>query len=105
MTPQTSTPPQQLTGAAREVAARLDRLPFTRVQRGILLKGGLSTTFDGMDNGIVSFLLPIVAGVFALSGLEQGLLGSSSSSAPCSARCSSASSATAPAGAISSSGR
>ncbi|MFF3492908.1 MFS transporter [Streptomyces sp. NPDC002795] len=78
MTPQTSTPSHQLTGPAREVAARLDRLPFTRVQRGILLKGGLSTTFDGMDNGIVSFLLPIVAGVFALSGLEQGLLGSSS---------------------------
>ncbi|MER5438224.1 MFS transporter [Streptomyces sp. NPDC002790] len=78
MTPQTSTPSLQLTGATREVAARLDRLPVTRVQRGILLKGGLSTTFDGMDNGIVSFLLPIVGGVFALSGLEQGLLGSSS---------------------------
>ncbi|WP_051897983.1 MFS transporter [Sciscionella sediminilitoris] len=63
--------------AYAQVAARLDRLPPTRVQRGILVKGGLSTTFDGMDNGIVSFLLPVAAGVFALSGFEQGLLGSS----------------------------
>jgi putative MFS transporter len=66
------------TSAYADVAARLDRLPFSSVQRGILAKGGLTTTFDGLDNGIVSFLLPIVTGVFALTGFEQGLLGSSS---------------------------
>ena len=63
--------------AYAEVAARLDRLPFTSVQRGLLFKGGLTTTFDGLDNGIVSFLLPIVTGAFALTGFQQGLLGSS----------------------------
>jgi putative MFS transporter len=68
----------RVAAAYAEVAARLDRLPFTSVQRGILLKGGLTTTFDGLDNGIVSFLLPIVTGVFSLSGVEQGFLGSSS---------------------------
>ena len=78
-----STPPNVQEGgrnsaAYAEVAARLDRLPFSSVQRGILAKGGLTTTFDGLDNGIVSFLLPIVTGVFALSGFEQGFLGSSS---------------------------
>jgi putative MFS transporter len=78
-----STPPHVQKGdrdsaAYAEVAARLDRLPFSSVQRGILAKGGLTTTFDGLDNGIVSFLLPIVTGVFALTGFEQGLLGSSS---------------------------
>lgn len=67
----------EIASAYADVAARLDRLPFTGVQRGILAKGGLSTTFDGLDNGIVSFLLPIVAGTFALSGFEQGILGSS----------------------------
>ncbi|WP_051579768.1 MFS transporter [Pseudonocardia acaciae] len=67
----------EIAEAYADVAARLDRLPFTRVQRGILVRGGLTTTFDGMDNGIVSFLLPIVTGAFALSGFEQGLLGSS----------------------------
>lgn len=63
--------------AYAEVAARIDRLPATRVQRGILLKGGLATTFDGMDNGIVSYLLPVATAAFALTGFEQGLLGSS----------------------------
>ncbi|HEY3684563.1 MAG TPA: MFS transporter [Streptosporangiaceae bacterium] len=79
-----STPPPNIrddgatASAYADVAARLDRLPFSSVQRGILAKGGLTTTFDGLDNGIVSFLLPIVTGVFALTGFEQGLLGSSS---------------------------
>lgn len=72
-----STDANEIAAAYADVAARLDRLPFSRVQRGIVVRGGLTTTFDGMDNGIVSFLLPVVTAAFALTGFEQGLLGSS----------------------------
>ncbi|MFJ3671421.1 MFS transporter [Streptomyces sp. NPDC090106] len=68
------------TAAARERAARLtariDRLPMTWVQGRILTQGGISTTLDGLDLGIMSFLLPLITAAFALTGAQQGLVAS-----------------------------
>ncbi|MEV6794424.1 MFS transporter [Streptomyces sp. NPDC051320] len=61
---------------AVKVTARLDRLPMTRVQGRILAQGGVSTTLDGLDLGIMSFLLPLLTTAFALTGGEQGLVAS-----------------------------
>ncbi|MGP2439394.1 MFS transporter [Streptomyces sp. JW3] len=62
--------------AAARLTARIDRLPMTRLQGRILAQGGLSTTLDGLDLGIMSFLLPLITTAFALSGSQQGLIAS-----------------------------
>lgn len=62
--------------AAAQLYARLNRLPMTRVQGRILMQGGISTVLDGLDNGIVSFILPVAATAFAMTGTEQGLFAS-----------------------------
>ncbi|MFK0168847.1 MFS transporter [Streptomyces sp. NPDC090306] len=61
---------------AARLTARVDRLPMTWVQGRILSQGGLSTTLDGLDLGIMSFLLPLITTAFALTGTEQGLVAS-----------------------------
>ncbi|WP_078872749.1 MFS transporter [Streptomyces sp. NRRL S-1868] len=61
---------------AARLTARIDRLPMTWVQGRILTQGGLSTTLDGLDLGIMSFLLPLITTAFALSGSEQGMIAS-----------------------------
>ncbi|MFD8572372.1 MFS transporter [Streptomyces sp. NPDC059639] len=58
------------------LTARIDRLPMTWVQGRILTQGGLSTTLDGLDLGIMSFLLPLITTAFALTGTEQGMIAS-----------------------------
>ncbi|WP_164520268.1 MFS transporter [Specibacter cremeus] len=70
------TPHMHQHATAAQLYARLDRLPMTWAQGRILLQGGISTTLDGLDNGIVSFILPVVATAFAMTGTQQGLFGS-----------------------------
>ncbi|SDT45708.1 MFS transporter [Microlunatus soli] len=56
---------------------RLERIPYGRPHRKLQLQGGLGYVFDTMDAGVVSFILPVVAGIWALSTQQVGLLGSS----------------------------
>lgn len=60
-----------------ELIARLERLPKSKVQRKILIQGGLGYLFDSMDTGVVAFILPVVAATWALTSGQTGLLGSS----------------------------
>jgi putative MFS transporter len=58
------------------IAARLERMPFARVHRQLLLMGGLGYTFDGMDGAIVAFVLPALSSLWALTSVEIGVLAS-----------------------------
>lgn len=58
-------------------SARLDRLPLSKPHYLLLLIGGLSYTFDGMDGAVVSFLFPSLQSVWSLSNSQLGLIGSS----------------------------
>lgn len=69
-------PPDDPDARAARLTARIDRLPMTWVQGRILTQGGLSTTLDGLDLGIMSFLLPLITTAFALTGSEQGMIAS-----------------------------
>jgi MFS transporter, putative metabolite:H+ symporter len=58
------------------VSARIERLPFGRFQKRLLLMGGLGYTFDAMDAAVIAFILPVVRPLWSLSGGEVGVLGS-----------------------------
>ncbi len=58
------------------VAARLERLPFARFHRRLLMMGGLGYTFDGLDAAVLAFVLPVLRTRWALSSVQTGLLGS-----------------------------
>jgi MFS transporter, putative metabolite:H+ symporter len=60
-----------------EILQRLERLPLTRVQIGLLFAGGLGYTFDAMDGAVIAFILPAVTALWGLSSGQTGLLGSS----------------------------
>src|SRR5918911_2395362 len=60
-----------------EILQRLERLPLTRVQIGLLFAGGLGYTFDAMDGAVIAFILPVVTALWGLSSGQTGLLGSS----------------------------
>ncbi|MEX4005144.1 MFS transporter [Paraburkholderia sp. EG285A] len=59
------------------IAARLERLPFSRFHFLLLLMGGLGFMFEAIDAGIIAFILPVVRTKWHLTSLETGLLGSS----------------------------
>ena len=59
-----------------DILRRLERLPLSRVQIGLLFAGGLGYTFDAMDAAVIAFILPAVTALWSLSSAETGLLGS-----------------------------
>lgn len=59
------------------ISARIERLPFGRFHRRLLLMGGLGYTFDGLDAAVVAFVMPVAMKLWSLSSVETGLLGSS----------------------------
>jgi putative MFS transporter len=59
-----------------DVSSRIERLPFGRFHWRLLLLGGLGYSFDGLDLAVVAFVLPVLKGLWSLSSVEVGLLGS-----------------------------
>ncbi|WP_233848664.1 MFS transporter [Paraburkholderia sp. HD33-4] len=59
------------------VAARLERLPFSRFHFKLLIMGGLGFMFEAIDAAIIAFILPVVRTKWHLTSFETGLLGSS----------------------------
>lgn len=65
---------EPLTTAA--VSARLERLPWTRYQRGLFLVIATAWLFDSIDLGALTFLLAPISREFGLSATQAGLVGS-----------------------------
>jgi putative MFS transporter len=59
------------------LVARLERIPLSRPHLKLLFQGGLGYTYDAASSGVVAFLMPVLATLWALSSSETGLLGSS----------------------------
>jgi putative MFS transporter len=59
------------------LVARLERVPLSRPHLKLLFQGGLGYTYDAASSGVVAFLMPVLATLWALSSSETGLLGSS----------------------------
>lgn len=59
-----------------EVSARLERLPWTRYQRGLFLVIATAWLFDSIDLGALTFLLAPISREFGLTALQSGLVGS-----------------------------
>ncbi|MGL4832361.1 MAG: MFS transporter [Propionibacteriaceae bacterium] len=57
-------------------AQRLDRLPFTRAHRRLLLGAGLGWALDAMDVGLISFVMATLAKQWKLTGTELSWVGS-----------------------------
>ncbi|GBQ34489.1 major facilitator superfamily transporter [Gluconacetobacter azotocaptans DSM 13594] len=57
----------------------LDVLPLSRVHVRLLLIGGLGYLFDGLDGSSLAFFLPVLRGAWHLSGVQAGLIASSTS--------------------------
>jgi putative MFS transporter len=58
------------------IAARIERMPFSRFHRRLLLMGGLGYTFDAMDAAVLAFLLPVLRQQWGLTSVQTGVLGS-----------------------------
>jgi MFS transporter, putative metabolite:H+ symporter len=58
------------------IAARIERMPFARFHRRLLLMGGLGYTFDAMDAAVMAFLLPVLRNEWKLTSVQTGVLGS-----------------------------
>jgi putative MFS transporter len=59
------------------IAARIERLPFSRFHKRLLAMGGLGYTFDAMDAAVIAFVLPVLRVDWSLSSVQTGVLGSS----------------------------
>jgi len=59
-----------------DLSARIERLPFSRFHWRLLLMGGLSYTFDGLDAAVLDFVLPVLRAAWSLTSLQVGFLGS-----------------------------
>ncbi len=59
-----------------EVSARLERLPWTRYQRGLFLVIATAWLFDSIDLGALTFLLAPISRELGLTALQSGLVGS-----------------------------
>lgn len=59
------------------VAARLERLPFSRFHLKLLVMGGLGFTFEAADAGLIAFVLPVIRAKWHLTSFETGMIGSS----------------------------
>lgn len=58
------------------LSARIERLPFTRFHRHLLIMGGLGYSFDGLDGAVIAFVLPVLRGAWSLTSIQVGFLGS-----------------------------
>ena len=58
------------------ISARIERMPFSRFHRRLLLMGGLGYTFDAMDAAVLAFLLPVLRQGWHLTSVQTGVLGS-----------------------------
>ncbi|TKC78230.1 MFS transporter [Trinickia terrae] len=58
------------------IAARIERMPYARFHRRLLLMGGLGYTFDAMDAAVLAFLLPVLRQQWGLTSVQTGVLGS-----------------------------
>ncbi|WP_033292978.1 MFS transporter [Amycolatopsis jejuensis] len=63
---------------ATDLLRRLDRLPFTRVQFGLLNVIGVGAIFESIDILALSVLLPVLSKHFGLTSADAGLLASAS---------------------------
>ncbi len=59
------------------IAARLERLPFSRFHFGLLVIGGLGYAFEAVDAAIIAFLMPVLRVQWHLTSVQTGVLGSS----------------------------
>lgn len=59
------------------IAARLERLPFSRFHFNLLLIGGLGYAFEAVDAAIIAFLMPVLRTQWHLTSVQTGVLGSS----------------------------
>ncbi|WP_431903323.1 MFS transporter [Amycolatopsis thermoflava] len=57
------------------ILARLERLPMSRPQYGILFAGGLGHLFEALDIVIIGFMLPHLKAEFGLDNVQIGLIG------------------------------
>ncbi|GAA5165368.1 MULTISPECIES: MFS transporter [Amycolatopsis] len=57
------------------ILARLERLPMSRPQYGILFAGGLGHLFEALDIVIIGFMLPHLKAEFGLDNAQIGLIG------------------------------
>ena len=57
-----------------ELAARLDRLPFSKWHRNLFVLCFLGVMFDACDFALFGMALPPVAGEFGLNPAQAGLL-------------------------------
>lgn len=60
----------------RQIAKRLDRLPFTSKHRKILAGSGIGWALDAMDVGLISFIIAALAQHWQLDKSETGLIAS-----------------------------
>jgi MFS transporter, putative metabolite:H+ symporter len=58
------------------IAARLERMPFSRFHMKLLLIGGCGLMFECLDVAIVAFILPVIRTQWHLTSLETGIVGS-----------------------------
>ena len=63
-------------GGGTQIAARLERLPFSAFHRRLLLMGGLGYAFDAMDSAVIAFVLPVVMAQWSLTSVDAGVLAS-----------------------------
>jgi len=54
------------------IAARLERLPFSRFHFKLLIMGGLGFMFEAIDAAIIAFILPVVRTKWHLTSFETG---------------------------------
>lgn len=59
-----------------QIAARLERLPFSGFHKRLLVMGGLGYSFDAMDGAIIAFVLPVLIGLWSLSNFDAGIVAS-----------------------------
>ncbi len=59
-----------------DISARIERIPFCRFHWNLLLLGGLSYMFDGLDNAVIAFVLPVLRSSWSLTSMQVGLVGS-----------------------------
>jgi putative MFS transporter len=59
-----------------DVAARLDRLPVSRVHYRLLFIHGFGWLFDAMDVGLITFVLAVIGQEWGLSSTVIGFIGS-----------------------------
>ena len=69
MSTTTSAQPAQLTRNER-----LDRLPFNKAHRKLLVASGIGWAIDAMDVGLVSFVVAAIAAAIAVAAIAFGYL-------------------------------